>query len=95
MLDTLPSLVAGSLLVAFCDNVSVTHALARGGGHHPECHLLIGKVWRSLAEHDCDMQVARVEIASSISGGPFSTNLFLKHLESSLAKLFHWFYHAG
>ena len=61
VLGTFSPLVAGSLWVGFGDNDGVTHALAKGGGHNPECNMIIGKIWMHLAALDADLHAAKVE----------------------------------
>jgi hypothetical protein len=84
VIGTFSSLVAGSLWVGFGDNDGITHALSKGGGHNPECNLLIGKIWMHLADHDCDLHAARVESAANIADGPTRDNFqYLESLEAT------------
>ena len=44
VLGTFSPLVAGFLRVGFGENDEITHALAKGGGHKPECFMIFGKI---------------------------------------------------
>ena len=70
LLGSFHSLLQGSLWLSFGDNDGVTHSLARGGGHNPECNVVIGKVWLAISELDLDLHAARVESHANIADGP-------------------------
>ena len=80
VLGTFPHLVAGSLWVGFGDNDGITHALAKGGGHNPECNMVIGKIWLHLAALDVDLHAVRVESEANIADGP--TRDMFDHLQA-------------
>ena len=84
VLGTFAPLVAGSLWVGFGDHDGITHALAKGGGHNPECNMIIGKIWMHLAALDADLHAARVESEANIADGP--TRDMFDHLEALNAK---------
>ena len=66
--------------MSFGDNDGVTHSLARGGGHNPECNVIIGKVWLAISELDLDLHAARVESHANIADGP--SRDFFEYLHS-------------
>ena len=70
IIGTFPELIAGALWVGFGDNDGITHSLAKGGGHNPECNMVIGKIWMHLASCDSDLHAARVETKANIADGP-------------------------
>ena len=79
LLGTFHMALAGAAWISFGDTDGITHSVSKGGGHHDECNVVIGKVWLGLAKLDCDLHVARVESKANIADGPPRDDFSMLH----------------
>ena len=68
-LSTVSQFPVGTKATFWKDNMSVLHAVLKGGGRAPETHAVVGQLRVLVADLDLSLQLGRVESKAHVADG--------------------------